>query len=111
MMERVKSLSRSGVSTIDERTAVPPNPDRITRSARVVVHLGQDAPGRMDLPPLEVDEPIGSDQVLCASAEPAQAERPAQAQLAEQRRLACMRVHPSNGPRYLREVLSQCDAG
>lgn len=111
MMERAKLASCSGVNTIDDRMAVPPSPSGITRNDRVVVALGKDLVGQIHPPSPQGGRPIGTDQVLGASAGSPQSERPAQVPTVEHRRLACMRVHPSNGSRYLREVLSKRDAG
>lgn len=110
MMEPAKPPNRSGVNINEDRTAVPPGPGKAIRSNRVVVGLRKDMTGHSAVPSPEDGELIGVREDASRSGESTQAENPAQERLAEQRRLACMRVHPSNG-RYLREVLPQRDAG
>jgi hypothetical protein len=106
MMEQAKPPSCSGVNTIDDRKAIP-SPGRTTRSNRVVVGLGRDVADRSPVRRRGSGEPIEARQRFGAAVESEQTERHALERLAEQRRLACMRVHPSNGQRYLREVLSR----
>jgi hypothetical protein len=115
MMDRAEPPSRPGVNTINDRTAVPSSSGSISRGDQIVVRLWKDSAGRIHRFPRTHDESSGADQVFGAPVElvkPTQGEHSAQARLAEQRRLACMRAHPSNRPqRYLREVLPQRDAG